>query len=431
MLENRIWKTAAAAAFGLVFTTGASAQNDPIAQIDVNWLGSATYQPAGFPAWGAFEPGFLAVPGGSHSQTFGAVNLTLTPTLGPDNAPEFTTTLDGRSRGMDFGAGNDLFRKDVYDDFVFFARNTAVGLGHNFFTYDLAGLAADSVIRVRMYNYEPSASPTDDFNFMAYSTVSPGAVSNYQPVLGAGVEGEYENLTPMLNRSRYTGPWPADPVVNDPLAYTTEFTLATDAAGTATFYGWADTLSYATDTAGRFNGMEVWTQLRGDMNFDDVVDANDAPLFNDIIAGNRPQLLGLDDVRITSFTAGVDQGAHAFDAAADMNNDGVLDAADTALFNALIGGGLEGDLNGDGFVGIADLNIVLGVWNQNVTPGDLLQGDPSGDGFVGIGDLNVVLGNWNAGTPPGGPTAGAAVPEPATLALLTLGGLTMLRRRVG
>jgi hypothetical protein len=61
---------------------------------------------------------------------------------------------------------------------------------------------------------------------------------------------------------------------------------------------------------------------------------------------------------------------------------------------------IDGDLDGDGFVGIADLNLVLGNWNQNVTPGDLLSGDPDGDGFVGIADLNVVLGNWNAGTPP-------------------------------
>ncbi len=89
---------------------------------------------------------------------------------------------------------------------------------------------------------------------------------------------------------------------------------------------------------------------------------------------------------------------------------------------------LDGDLNGDGFVGIADLNIVLGVWNQNVTPGDLLQGDPSGDGFVGIGDLNVVLGNWNAGTPPGGPAANA-IPEPASLALFTIAGLSAMGRR--
>jgi len=86
---------------------------------------------------------------------------------------------------------------------------------------------------------------------------------------------------------------------------------------------------------------------------------------------------------------------------------------------------LLGDLDGDGFVGINDLNIVLGNWNQNVPPGDPLA-DPSGDGFVGIDDLNTVLGNWNAGTPPGG---GAAAPEPGALALLGLGGLMLIKRR--
>ncbi|MEZ6190735.1 MAG: PEP-CTERM sorting domain-containing protein [Phycisphaerales bacterium] len=89
------------------------------------------------------------------------------------------------------------------------------------------------------------------------------------------------------------------------------------------------------------------------------------------------------------------------------------------------GGCIEGDLNCDGFVGIADLNLVLGNWNATVTAGDKLQGDPSGDGFVGIDDLNKVLGNWNNGTPP----SASAVPEPATLALLGLGGLAMLKRR--
>ena len=82
---------------------------------------------------------------------------------------------------------------------------------------------------------------------------------------------------------------------------------------------------------------------------------------------------------------------------------------------------LEGDLNGDGFVGIADLNIVLGAWNQTVPPGDPLA-DPTGDGFVGIADLNVVLGNWNAGTPPS-VEASANVPEPGTVGLLMVGVL--------
>jgi hypothetical protein len=88
---------------------------------------------------------------------------------------------------------------------------------------------------------------------------------------------------------------------------------------------------------------------------------------------------------------------------------------------------LAGDLNSDGFVGIEDLNIVLGNWNDTVTPGDLLMGDPSGDGFVGIEDLNQVLGNWNAGTPP---TQGGAIPEPGSLALLAMGTSVLVRNRL-
>jgi sialidase-1 len=84
---------------------------------------------------------------------------------------------------------------------------------------------------------------------------------------------------------------------------------------------------------------------------------------------------------------------------------------------------LDGDLDGDGFVGITDLNLVLSNWNQNVPPANPAA-DPSGDNFIGIEDLNIVLGNWNAGTPP---TAGA-VPEPASLGLLAAGGLVLLRR---
>jgi O-glycosyl hydrolase len=90
--------------------------------------------------------------------------------------------------------------------------------------------------------------------------------------------------------------------------------------------------------------------------------------------------------------------------------------------------GLIGDLDGDGFVGIGDLNLVLGNWNTIVSPGDLLQGDPDGDGFVGIGDLNLVLGNWNASTPPSTPNT---IPEPASLWILTAGGMGLagIRRR--
>jgi len=84
---------------------------------------------------------------------------------------------------------------------------------------------------------------------------------------------------------------------------------------------------------------------------------------------------------------------------------------------------LVGDLDGDGFVGIGDLNLVLSNWNQNVPPANPLA-DPSGDGFVGIDDLGQVLGNWNAGVPPNDQ---AAIPEPGTLGIL--GVLSMLSKR--
>jgi len=86
---------------------------------------------------------------------------------------------------------------------------------------------------------------------------------------------------------------------------------------------------------------------------------------------------------------------------------------------------LAGDLNGDGFVGLDDLDIILQNWNLTVTPGDPLSGDPTGDGFVGLEDLDILLNNWNTGTPPP-----VAIPEPGALILLATGvGGAALRRR--
>ncbi len=87
---------------------------------------------------------------------------------------------------------------------------------------------------------------------------------------------------------------------------------------------------------------------------------------------------------------------------------------------------LPGDLDGDGFVGLSDLDIVLQYWNQDVTAGVLLQGDIDGDGYVGLGDLDVVLNNWNAGTPPRDMTD---IPEPTAMSILMVAGIGLLNRR--
>jgi hypothetical protein len=104
---------------------------------------------------------------------------------------------------------------------------------------------------------------------------------------------------------------------------------------------------------------------------------------------------------------------------------GLLIADLTGTADAL----LPGDLDLDGFVGIADLNLVLGHWNLPVIAGNKLQGDPTGNGFVGIEDLNLVLGNWNSGAPPAASGSADAVPEPASAAVLLTATIATASRR--
>ena len=83
---------------------------------------------------------------------------------------------------------------------------------------------------------------------------------------------------------------------------------------------------------------------------------------------------------------------------------------------------LDGDLDGDGFVGSSDLDIVRGNWGSSVPAGDLGSGDPSGDGLVGSGDLDIVRANWGNSLP-------ATVPEPGCLVLFAVGLLFAGSRR--
>ena len=64
---------------------------------------------------------------------------------------------------------------------------------------------------------------------------------------------------------------------------------------------------------------------------------------------------------------------------------------------ALAGGGkgeCEGDVNGDGFVGILDLLEVISAWGECPEPPEECPADLDGDGLVIVPDLLIVLANF-------------------------------------
>jgi hypothetical protein len=138
----------------------------------------------------------------------------------------------------------------------------------------------------------------------------------------------------------------------------------------------------------------------------DIADAID-------IAGNPVTLNGVAYVRLRS----VSDSAFPF---------GSYFAPEVDYLEAIE---VVGDFDGDGFVGIADLNLVLSTWNQSVPSGATGLGDASGDGFVGIDDLNIVLGNWNTGTPPAPAGLTNVIPEPTAISMMLLTGAVPLLRR--
>ncbi len=102
----------------------------------------------------------------------------------------------------------------------------------------------------------------------------------------------------------------------------------------------------------------------------------------------------------------------------DEDFDAILDNFMIETFSAV--SAVTGDADGDGDVDAFD----LGIWQtQFGQTGEGLTADFDDDGDVDAFDLGLWQTNFGTGLD------GAAVPEPATLGLLALGGLAALRRR--
>jgi len=146
----------------------------------------------------------------------------------------------------------------------------------------------------------------------------------------------------------------------------------------------------------------------------DLFDVNDDPL--------------LEELRMISLVSS-DSGGD-FIMPPSFNNNGQLafllrfTDGTAGIFLSSIFETIEGDITGDGFVGAADLDILLMNWGDVAGMQALGSGDLSGDGIVGQADLDLLISAWGNGTPPE-----VNIPTPGSLVILATGALCVLGHR--